>query len=212
MQGHVRLLDPLGSNHYWARQLYDWHIESNTGWGWDQFLSLDELQKVRLANFHTSEYNGYTFGMGAFVTASLLGFLLRKTIHDRKSVVTQRQCQWLVPAGKGRPMQGRAEFLSRPGGGGLWNSARTVPSSTGSPSNGLLFYIPQNAEPEELSKEEYEEVTRETTREAMAGLAASPGFSDRLIEHADRINLLPDESYDDEMGSESDSTGEQSCA
>ncbi|KAH0874991.1 hypothetical protein HID58_072353 [Brassica napus] len=78
MQGHVRLLDPLGSNHYWARQLYDWHIESNTGWGWDQ-----------------------------------------------TSVVTQRQCQWLVPAGKGRPMQGRAEFLSRPGGGGLWNSART---------------------------------------------------------------------------------------
>ncbi|CAN7086727.1 unnamed protein product [Brassica oleracea var. botrytis] len=48
MQGHVRLLDPLGSNHYWARQLYDWHIESNTGWGWDQFLSLDELQKVYL--------------------------------------------------------------------------------------------------------------------------------------------------------------------
>ncbi|KAF3524997.1 hypothetical protein F2Q69_00050654 [Brassica cretica] len=48
MQGHVRLLDPLGSNHYWARQLYDWHIESNTGWGWDQFLSLDELRKVYL--------------------------------------------------------------------------------------------------------------------------------------------------------------------
>lgn len=63
-----------------------------------------------------------------------------------------------------------------------------------------------------LSKDEYEEVTRETTREAMAGLAASPGFSDWLIEHADRIKLLPDESYDDEMGSESDSTGEQSWA
>ena len=55
----------------------------------------------------------------------------------RKSVVTQRQ--WLVPAGKGRPMHGRAEFLSRPGGGGLWNSARTVPSSTGSPSNGMVL-------------------------------------------------------------------------
>lgn len=62
-----------------------------------------------------------------------------------------------------------------------------------------------------LSKEEYEELTIETTREAMAGLAASPGFSDWLIEHSDRIKLLPPtESYDDEFGSESDSTGEQS--
>lgn len=164
--------------------------------------------------------------MGAFASASLLGYLLSKTIHNREKVVTQRQ--WLVPAGKGRPVQGRAEFLSRPGGG-LWNSARTVPSSTGSPSNGLRnvmssfnrripierkdYYSTYHRTPnrKKLTKEEYEEVTRETTREAMAGLTASPGFSDWLIEHADRIKLLPpDESYDDELGSESDSTGEQS--
>ena len=102
--------------------------------------------------------------MGAFLSASLLGYLISRTIHRRyvltrlvfmylekassvfktetmlqlrrKSVVTQRQ--WLVPAGKGRPMHGRAEFLSRPGGGGLWNSAWTVPSYTGSPSNGII--------------------------------------------------------------------------
>ncbi|CAH8364316.1 unnamed protein product [Eruca vesicaria subsp. sativa] len=165
--------------------------------------------------------------MGAFVSASLLGYLLSKTIHNRKSVVSQRQ--WLVPAGKGRPMQGRAEFLSRPGGG-LWNSARTVPSSTGSPSNGLRnvmsgssfnrrvpierkdYYSTYHRTPnrKRLTKEEYEEVTQETTREAMAGLTASPGFSDWLIEHADRIKLLPGESYDEEFDSESDSTGEQS--
>ncbi|KAF8047330.1 hypothetical protein N665_3091s0003 [Sinapis alba] len=165
--------------------------------------------------------------MGAFISASLLGFLLSRTIHNRKSVVTQRQ--WLVPAGKGRPVHGRAEFLSRPGGG-PWNSARTIPSSTASPSNGLRnvmsrssfnrripierkdYYSTYHRTPngKKLTKEEYEEVTRETTREAMAGLAASPGFSDWLIEHADRINLLPDESYDEELDSESDSTGEQS--
>lgn len=55
----------------------------------------------------------------------------------REKVVTQRQ--WLVPAGKGRPMQGRAEFLSRPGGG-LWNSARIVPSSFGSLSSGMPLH------------------------------------------------------------------------
>ncbi|VVA94626.1 unnamed protein product [Arabis nemorensis] len=44
----------------------------------------------------------------------------------------------------------------------------------------------------------------------MAGLAASPGFIDWLIEQSDRIKLLPPtKSYDDEFGSESDSTGEQ---
>ncbi|CAA7047276.1 unnamed protein product [Microthlaspi erraticum] len=195
--------------------------------------------------------------MGAFVSASFLGFLVSKMLHKRKSVVAQSQ--WLVPAGKGRPMNGRAEFLSRPGGGGgLWNSARRssvpshsgspsngggpwnsarrsiVPSYSGSPSNGVRhmispsfvdrrspierkdFYSTYHRTPNrrKLSKREYEELTVETTREAMAGLTASPGFSDWLIERADRIKLLSGESYDDDnddgYGSESDSTGEQS--
>ncbi|ESQ28272.1 hypothetical protein EUTSA_v10018456mg [Eutrema salsugineum] len=168
--------------------------------------------------------------MGAFVSASLLGFLVSKIIHrwhKKKSVVVQSH--WLVSAGKGRAMHGRAEFLSRPGGG-LWNSARSLPSSSGSPSNGVKhvmspssvgrripierqdYYSTYHRTPnrKKLSKEEYEELRQETTREAMAGLAASPGFSDWLIERADRIKLLPTESYDDEYGSESDSTGEQS--
>uniref|UniRef100_A0A1J3E9Y9 Transmembrane protein 194A n=1 Tax=Noccaea caerulescens TaxID=107243 RepID=A0A1J3E9Y9_NOCCA len=169
--------------------------------------------------------------MGAFVSASFLGFLVSKMIHKRKHVVVQSH--WLVPAGKGRS---RAEFLSRPGGGGLWNSARrsSVPSSSGSLSNGVRhmispsfvdrrspierkdYYSTYHRTPnrKKLTKREYEELTVETTREAMAGLTASPGFSDWLIERADRIKLLSGESYDDddddEYGSESDSTGEQS--
>ncbi|KAG7593233.1 NEMP family [Arabidopsis thaliana x Arabidopsis arenosa] len=160
--------------------------------------------------------------MGAFVLASLLGFLVSKT----KSFVAQSH--WLVSAGERRPiMHGRAEFLSRPGGGGLWKSARRVPSYSGSPSYDVSspssvnrrtpignqdYYSTFHRTPnrKKMSKREYEELTQETTREAMAGLAASPGFSDWLIDHADRIKLLPTDSYDDELGSESDSTGEQS--
>ncbi|VVA94627.1 unnamed protein product [Arabis nemorensis] len=47
VQGPVRVLNPLGSNHS-ARQLNDWHTESNSGWGWSKFLSLVELRKVYL--------------------------------------------------------------------------------------------------------------------------------------------------------------------
>ncbi|WZZ33013.1 hypothetical protein YC2023_016414 [Brassica napus] len=72
---------------------------------------------------------------------------------------------------------GRAEFLSRPGGG-QWNSARIAPSSFGSPL--VYYYSKYHLTPnrKKLSREEYEELTQETTREGMAGLAASPGFSD----------------------------------
>ncbi|KFK40957.1 hypothetical protein AALP_AA2G066400 [Arabis alpina] len=47
VQGHLRLLNPLGSNHL-ARPLNDWHKEENSGWGWSKFLSLDELRKSYL--------------------------------------------------------------------------------------------------------------------------------------------------------------------
>ncbi|KAG7655794.1 NEMP family [Arabidopsis suecica] len=163
--------------------------------------------------------------MGAFVLASLFGFLVSKT----KSFVGKSH--WLVSAGERRPiLHGRAEFLSRPGGGGLWKSAKSVPSYSGSPSYDVIVSSPSSVNRripignqdyystfhttpnrKRMSKREYDELTQETTREAMAGLAASPGFSDWLVEHADRIKLLPtDSSYDDELGSESDSTGEQS--
>ncbi|KFK23307.1 hypothetical protein AALP_AAs50688U000100, partial [Arabis alpina] len=46
VQRHVRVLNPLGSNHL-ARQASRWHTEIN-GWGWSKFLSLDELQKSYL--------------------------------------------------------------------------------------------------------------------------------------------------------------------
>ncbi|XP_048616747.1 probable inactive serine/threonine-protein kinase fnkC isoform X1 [Brassica napus] len=46
-QGHIRVLDPLGSNHI-ELKTNRWVERSNTGWGWDQFLSLAELRKSYL--------------------------------------------------------------------------------------------------------------------------------------------------------------------
>lgn len=55
-----------------------------------------------------------------------------------------------------------------------------------------------------FTKKEWDEFTRESTKQALAEWAASPEFSEWIVEHADRIKLLPSESSDET--SESDST------
>lgn len=62
-----------------------------------------------------------------------------------------------------------------------------------------------------FTKQEWEDFTQESTREAVAELATSPEFTDWIIENADRIKLLPSESSE-VMGSESDSTDENVAA
>lgn len=57
-----------------------------------------------------------------------------------------------------------------------------------------------------FTKEEWDEFTRKSTKQALAGWAASPEVVDWMVKHADRIKVLPSESSDEEMGSESDST------
>lgn len=59
-----------------------------------------------------------------------------------------------------------------------------------------------------FTKKEWDDFTLESTRHALAEWAASPEFTDWVIEHADRIQLLPSDSSDETMGSESDSTDE----
>ncbi|KAF7146977.1 hypothetical protein RHSIM_Rhsim03G0050200 [Rhododendron simsii] len=56
------------------------------------------------------------------------------------------------------------------------------------------------------SKKEWEKFTEESTRQSMAELASSPEFTDWVIKNANRIQLLPDDSSLDTIGSGSDST------
>ncbi|WMV09306.1 hypothetical protein MTR67_002691 [Solanum verrucosum] len=57
-----------------------------------------------------------------------------------------------------------------------------------------------------FSPKEWEDFTQESTKEAVAELASSPEFTDWIIKHADRIQLLQEESSDESVGSGSDST------
>ncbi|CAL5356752.1 unnamed protein product [Camellia sinensis] len=58
------------------------------------------------------------------------------------------------------------------------------------------------------SKKEWENFTQESTRHAVVELASSPKFTDWIIKHANSIQLLPDDSSDNTIGSGSDSTDE----
>lgn len=59
-----------------------------------------------------------------------------------------------------------------------------------------------------FSKKDWEDFTQESTRQAMAEMVSSPEFTDWIVEHADRIRILPDQSSDESIGSGSDSTEE----
>ncbi|KAK7377875.1 hypothetical protein VNO80_03308 [Phaseolus coccineus] len=127
----------------------------------------------------------------------------------------------------------RAEFLSKSTPKGkhwsspkrkVWNSPKrsawtdspvrgvvTPSSGISSQSSGTdmgrdyysTFHKTQNRK--KFTKQEWDEFTRESTKQALAEWAASPEFTDWIVEHADRIKVLPSESSDETMGSESDS-------
>ncbi|XP_043718553.1 uncharacterized protein LOC122666570 [Telopea speciosissima] len=59
-----------------------------------------------------------------------------------------------------------------------------------------------------FSKNEYEDFTSESTRDAIAELASSHDFTNWIIENASRIQLLPDDNSDDSMESGSGSSEE----
>uniref|UniRef100_A0A7C9D7M2 Uncharacterized protein n=1 Tax=Opuntia streptacantha TaxID=393608 RepID=A0A7C9D7M2_OPUST len=125
------------------------------------------------------------------------------------------------------PRNKRAEFLRKSPKtspqGKFMRSSETAPRWWGSPVRGLMSPTIRNwrASPQrdcystfhrmprrKMSKKEWEEWTREFTREAMEELVSTPEFSEWLVEHADRIQLRPRDSSDDEAGSSSDSTDE----
>ncbi|XP_038883951.1 uncharacterized protein LOC120074777 [Benincasa hispida] len=86
-----------------------------------------------------------------------------------------------------------------------------------SPSSGVqgqdyysTFHKTRNRK--KFTKKAWDDFTRDSTRQALAEWASSPEFTDWIMEHADRIQLLPSDSSDEAVGSESDSTNENVVA
>ncbi|CAL1408462.1 unnamed protein product [Linum trigynum] len=133
--------------------------------------------------------------------------------------------------------QGRAEFYGRsattakmsPGGRmpGAWMNSPVkglVKSSSAAPVRHDSTVMDQDyystfhktAKRKKFTKEEWDEFTRESTKEAMREWASSPEVASWLINNADRIQLLPSDCSSDEdasgTDSETDSTEENASS
>ncbi|XP_050370528.1 uncharacterized protein LOC126788565 [Argentina anserina] len=113
------------------------------------------------------------------------------------------------------------EFLSRSSPLEAWNRTRGASAWSDSPVRGVVspsfstcnqheYYstFHKMRSRKKFTKKEWDDFTRESTRQALAEWAASPEFTNWVIEHADRIKILPNDSSDETVGSESDSTDE----
>ncbi|KAG4166901.1 hypothetical protein ERO13_A13G163900v2 [Gossypium hirsutum] len=137
------------------------------------------------------------------------------------------QSPWLHHSRQRTLMPGRAEFLSRSprvdSNQKMRNSPKTAPAWTNSLVKGYYAKLGEGAidhqdyystfhktnHQKKFTEQEWEDFSQESTRQAMAELAASPEFTDWMIEHADRIKLLPrDDSSDESVGSKSSSDDE----
>ncbi|XP_062166545.1 uncharacterized protein LOC133872909 [Alnus glutinosa] len=129
---------------------------------------------------------------------------------------------WLKQERQTTGKHSRAEFLSRSSPQGkMWNSPPKRSAWSNSPVRGVIspsfgakteqeyystFHNVRNRK--KFTKKEWDDFTRDSTRQAITEWAASPEFSDWMINNADRIQLLPSECSDESMGSGSDSTNE----
>lgn len=129
---------------------------------------------------------------------------------------------WLKQERQTTGKHSRAEFLSRSSPQEkMWNSPPKLSAWSNSPVRGVIspsfgakteqeyystFHNMQNRK--KFTKKEWDNFTRESTQQAITEWAASPEFSDWMIENADRIQLLPSECSDESVGSGSDSTNE----
>ncbi|OMO70366.1 hypothetical protein COLO4_28629 [Corchorus olitorius] len=165
--------------------------------------------------------------MAALASFSAICYLIisAKRSGCRKQMHSGNESPWLHRPRQGIVKHGRAEFLSRSptmnSNQKAWNAPKTSPAWNNSPVKGVVssalddtavdhqdfystFHKAHNRK--KFTKQEWEDFSRESTRNAMAELAASPDFTDWIIEHADRIKLLPCDSSDESVGSKSSST------
>ncbi|KAF5178984.1 transmembrane protein [Thalictrum thalictroides] len=133
--------------------------------------------------------------------------------------------RWLVRATKSPVNNKGPQFLrsakSPSGLRSCWYSPKRSLTWSDSPTKGLVLPSPnvlnqdyystfhKTPKRKNFSRREWEDFTRESTKQAMAELASSPEFTDWIVENADRIRLDPDQSSD-ETGNGSDSSEDTS--
>ncbi|KAK6151423.1 hypothetical protein DH2020_014058 [Rehmannia glutinosa] len=137
----------------------------------------------------------------------------RTEFLSRSGTTTPRRSLWKSPksspAWSNSPAKGvvTPSSLRRTSNPQDYNS---TPSSLSGSTNRQDYYSTFHRTPnrKKFSKEEWKDFTEESTRQALAEWASSPEFTDWIVKHADRIQLQPEVSSDESIGSGSDSTDE----
>ncbi|KAL1095291.1 hypothetical protein V6Z11_D06G146100 [Gossypium hirsutum] len=159
--------------------------------------------------------------------SDMLFSLLLKAMASWQPPYSGDQSPWLHQSRQRTLMPGCAEFVSRSprvdSKQKMWNSPMTAPAWTNSLVKGYYAKLGEGAIDHQdyystfhktnlqkkFMEQEWKDFSQKSTRKAMVELAASPEFIDWMIEHADRIKLLPrDDSLDESVGSKSSSDDE----
>ncbi|KAM7273293.1 hypothetical protein ACFE04_027957 [Oxalis oulophora] len=168
--------------------------------------------------------------MGALVSCSALCYLITspKWFSKAQHSNLKKGSLWVHRTPQTTKKHNRAEFLSKSPkmgpSGRVWNSPKQSPTMFNSPVRGVILPSPGDAISEQdyystfhktgsrkkFTKKEWEEFSRESTRQAIADLTTTPEFTDFLIKHADRIKLVQSDGEVESSQSESDSTDEGS--
>lgn len=138
---------------------------------------------------------------------------LRKSTPKGKTWNSPKGKLWSSPKGNLWNSPKRLAWVDSPVRGVVSPSSGFSPASSGplpassGPQVDQDFYstFHNTRNRKKFTKKEWDEFTRESTKQALADWASSPEFTEWIVEHADRIKLLPSESSD-ETTSESDST------
>lgn len=158
--------------------------------------------------------------IGALASCGLICSL----IHSRKHKDPCQSPDRLHQSRKALVKHGRAEFLSRSPNGKIWKTPKSLPTWSDSPVKGVVSFCSSSGRRNQqdyystfhktrnrkkFTEQEWEDFTRDSTRQAMAELTATPEFSDWIIEHADRIKFVPSDRSDESEGSDYDSMEEE---
>ncbi|KAL3623903.1 hypothetical protein CASFOL_032719 [Castilleja foliolosa] len=134
---------------------------------------------------------------------------------SRSGIPTPQRSLWKgnkrSPAWSNSPVQGVVTPTSLRHATMSPQNYRSTPPVLSGSTGGRDYYSTFHTTPnrKKFSKEEWEDFTEESTRHALVDWASSPEVGDWLIKNANRIQLRPEGSSDDEsIGSGSDSTDE----
>ncbi|CAN6439894.1 unnamed protein product [Victoria cruziana] len=219
---------------YWGVRKFVLSSDGSVDIGVSQFVKW-AMRVVGVLFVFESSYDT-PLALAAVVSSLSLCLIISFKAKRRSQARSANRSLWHTGGKNTSPYQNRAEFLSKPSklsSGSRKNVTRLISHQeslksryalSDSPVKGLIssssskgtslvnsdYYSTFHRSParKRFSKKEWDDFTRESTREAMREWAASPEFSEWIIENANRIQIMPEDSPEESVGSDSDSSGE----